>query len=253
MEEPAEKLDPKAQLEIEKLTLEIGELRRWWKPYLPLVVSVIVGASTLFLAYKNGWFDVQLGRLEIRRAEISKENDQLEEKKTGLTAQVAALTEQVGSLKKQRDVAVSQARTNTLRAQTNQELSSEASDLAGRLREFQASADKEESVLSDAQFEARSTARITTESWKRDIAQMSDLKAKQRVAFEPMREEAVMLKQKIFPLLPKAPKPQGMSEVVLNFGYNGRASGTELATYIALLGSLLPQGNHKAHPQPGEH
>jgi outer membrane murein-binding lipoprotein Lpp len=88
----------KEQLEIEKLHLEIAEIRRWWRrpAYVQSVFSILIAfvaaTGTLVAGYVNGWFDVQRGRLEIQRAQVQTDVTNLQSGRTSLGRQIAFLT-----------------------------------------------------------------------------------------------------------------------------------------------------------------
>src|SRR5450755_2978809 len=86
--------DIKAQLDIEKLKLEISELRHWYKrpAFIQSVLAFLITAIVALTGWVNGWFDVQRARLEVQRSEIRIDIEKLQAGKTDLNGQIVALT-----------------------------------------------------------------------------------------------------------------------------------------------------------------
>ena len=120
--------DVKARLDIEKLRLEISELRHWYKrpAFIQFIQSVLVFLITAIVAltgWWNGWFDVQRARLEVQRSEIRIDIEKLQAGKTDLNRQIVALTAErnglsarVQTLSKDLDAVGAQARSFSERA-----------------------------------------------------------------------------------------------------------------------------------------
>jgi hypothetical protein len=101
--------DPKQLLEFEKLKLEIADLRRsaWFKP--AVMIPIVATLVTLGISWGLGVFDVERKRievsateLEIRRerltddvAKLEKDQQSLEQAKTGLRTQISDLQKQL--------------------------------------------------------------------------------------------------------------------------------------------------------------
>jgi hypothetical protein len=87
----------KLQLEREKLSLEIQELRKWWRrpayiqAIFSIVIALVASVATVSLGYVNGWFDAQRGRLEIQRAKLVADVEKFEAEKASLLSQVSRL------------------------------------------------------------------------------------------------------------------------------------------------------------------
>jgi hypothetical protein len=104
--EPA--LSRKQDLEIEKLNLEIAELRRsaWFKP--AVMIPILATLVTIGISWRLGVFDVERKRLEnsakeleMHRERLQTEVDQLQKDRQDLEGTKAGLRKQIGDLDKQ--------------------------------------------------------------------------------------------------------------------------------------------------------
>jgi uncharacterized protein HemX len=81
------------ELAIEKLELELTELRRkWWQRtsylqvLLPLTVAVITASGALLISWSNGYFDLQKVRLQQERTRLVQENAEITSENAELQA-----------------------------------------------------------------------------------------------------------------------------------------------------------------------
>ncbi len=103
-------------LEIEKLRLEIAQLKRpWWRRLLlepSTAIAIIAASGTIATGYITGFFDVQTQRAENARDKASLDLEKLNAGKTALHAEIAGLKGTVKQLN--REVAQKQAEKSAL-------------------------------------------------------------------------------------------------------------------------------------------
>jgi hypothetical protein len=107
---PEASTDPKQSLELEKLKLEISDLKRsaWLKP--PVMIPIVATLVTLGLSWALGVFDVERKRIEvaatelqIRREKLTEDVGKLEKDQQTLEEAKAGLLTQISDLKKKLD------------------------------------------------------------------------------------------------------------------------------------------------------
>jgi len=74
----------KEEFEIEKLKLEITELRKPWWSRTNFISALVAASASLVLAYFTGWFDVNLTRLKNERFQLEQDINKFNAEKTEL-------------------------------------------------------------------------------------------------------------------------------------------------------------------------
>jgi hypothetical protein len=98
--------DPHAQIDLlerRKLELEIRDLSKLWllrSEYLSAILPALIGALTVFVLYKSGYFKAEAIRLENKRTELLKEIRQFESQKAELARLVRDREADLKSLEK---------------------------------------------------------------------------------------------------------------------------------------------------------
>lgn len=97
--------DPNGGLERRKLKLEIAALQCWYfrPPFLSVIATLITAGLTAWALYYSGFFDAKRAQLQVERAGLQLENEQLNQRKGVLYAQITGLQEQVSQLQNERD------------------------------------------------------------------------------------------------------------------------------------------------------
>ena len=150
----------KEELEREKLSLEVAELKRspWrrtavWASLMPPLTVALLGVG---VGWWTGFFDAQRLYLEARTQVLKREERDLEDKKTGLTAEITQLKTILADERKKTAVILAEERKDAEVEREQLRAKHEADMRVGR-----AEADKEKATLKRAVDETREAARRT--------------------------------------------------------------------------------------------